>query len=237
MQVEEPSSDDAKTEQGDGTLLQQLPHHIVGFIGSFIDIFDLYSMMKTSKTMYTFFQSENNTCTMKSCIRNVFDDEWLRLALTINNNNISKAIQWLYQDTLIYRQCHSYKTTMDARNVLLGRSINDLTIANTPKRYSEREIIGRLVTGTAANILLQRKNENLFHLSSLHSQEPIVVLFRNGSATHNRTIRWIWIDSDGRDIDYTSTTNNIINPNRAIFQPSFPSHPWKIIDPTKIIVV
>lgn len=25
--------------------------------------------------------------------------------------------------------------------------------------------------------------------------------------------------------------NNIIQPNRAIWQPTFPTHPWKLIDP------
>ncbi len=98
-----------RLDQDDETLLQQLPAHIIGFIGSFIDIFDLYSMMKTSKTMNTFFLSENNNCTMKSCIRNVFDDDWLQLALSIHNHNIHQAIQYLYKETLIYRNCHSYK--------------------------------------------------------------------------------------------------------------------------------
>lgn len=97
---------DYKTEQ---TPLLTIPHHLLGFIGSFIDIFDLYELMKTSKSMNLHFKTENNHSTMKSCIRNVFDDDWLQLALSANSMNIIKAIQWLYQDTLIYRQCHEYK--------------------------------------------------------------------------------------------------------------------------------
>merc|ERR1719150_1816538 len=116
---------------------------------------------------------------------------------------------------------------MTARNQLHGKSLNNST------NSARNEIIGRLVTGNAANILLQRKRNGLFHLSSLHSHESILVLFRNGSATHNRPLRWIWIDSDGIDHDYTSTMNNVIHPNRAIWQPTFPTHPWKIVDPTQ----
>ena len=56
-------------------------------------------------------------------------------------------------------------------------------------------------------------------------------MFRNGSSTHQRALRWIWIDSDGIDREYTSTMNNIIQPNRAIWQPTFPTHPWKLLDP------
>eukprot|EP01084_Bolivina_argentea_P020871 38771_1 len=210
-------------------ILQALPHHIVGFIGTFVDIFDLYSIMKSSKTMHTFFISEVNHCTMKSCVRNVFDNEWLQLALVLHSNDINKAIRWLYCDTLIYRQCHSYKTTMDARNQLSHTSIADLTIVRTPKREIQKEIIGRLVTGNAVNILLQRQRQGLFHLSSLHSHESVLLLFRNGSATHTRTLKWKWVDSDGQDVDYTEAAN-VLLPNRAIYQPTFPSHPWKILD-------
>eukprot|EP01083_Nonionella_stella_P136237 414416_1 len=118
MQIEEETSDDFKLDPDNETLLQQLPAHIIGFIGSFIDIFDLYSMMETSKTMNTFFLSENNNCTMKSCIRNVFGDDWLQLALSIHNHNIHQAIKYLYKETLIYRNCNSYTTTMHARNAI-----------------------------------------------------------------------------------------------------------------------
>ena len=110
--------------------------------------------------------------------------------------------------------------------------MNELTIENAPKRrHCDREIIGRLVWGTAADILLRRADQRLFHLSSLHSHESIILLFRNGSNTHQRALRWIWIDSDGVDMDYTSTMNNIIQPGRAIWQPTFPTHPWKLLDP------
>lgn len=89
--------------------LFEIPQHLLGFIGSFIDIFHLYELMKTSKSMYLLFINEPNNSTMRSCIRNVFDDHWLQLALSVNERNMNKAIQWLYQDTLIYRQCHEYK--------------------------------------------------------------------------------------------------------------------------------
>ena len=89
--------------------LFEIPQHLLGFIGSFIDIFHLYELMKTSKSMYLLFTNEKNNSTMRMCIRNAFDDQWLQLALIISERNIKKAIQWLYQDTLIYRRCHEYE--------------------------------------------------------------------------------------------------------------------------------
>ena len=129
---------------------------------------------------------------------------------------------------------NNIQTTENARNKLAGQTINNLTIEDTPKRrHHDREIIGRLVVGHAANILVERQRENLFHLSSLHSHESIILLFRNASTTVQRSLRWIWIDSDGRDMDYTSRMNNIIQPSRAIWQPTFPTHPWKLLDPNQ----
>ena len=97
-------------------------------------------------------------------------------------------------------------------------------------------MIGRLVTGPATDILLQRKSSNLFNLSSQrnNSDESILLILRNNSSTISRALRWIWIDSDGNDTEYTTPNpGNIIQPNRAIYQPTFPTHPWKIIDPTQ----
>ena len=94
-----------------------LPDHVVGFIGSFVDIFDLFSLMKTSKTMNLFFKNQNNHSTMKCCIRNVFDNEWLQLSLVVNSNNMNRAIQWLYEETLIYRQCSEYKVCFNSLHI------------------------------------------------------------------------------------------------------------------------
>ena len=120
---------------------------------------------------------------------------------------------------------------MNARNQLHGKTLNDISMDNLPKRdHKHNEIIGRLVQGNAANILTQRQQNNLFHLSTLHTHESILLLFRNGSSTLDRRIRWIWIDSDGGDREYTATLNNLIQPNRTIWQPTYPSNPWKILD-------
>ena len=63
-------------------------------------------------------------------------------------------------------------------------------------------------------------------------RKSILLILRNNSSTTARALRWIWIDSDGNDIDYTTPNpGNIIQPNRAIYQPTFPTHPWKIVDP------
>ena len=96
-------------EEYNGTLLLKIPHDLLGHIGSFIDIFDLYRLIQTSHSIHSVFLSQKNNSTIKSCIRNVFDDEWLQLALSVNGGLLNKAIRWLYTDTLVYRSCHEYK--------------------------------------------------------------------------------------------------------------------------------